>query len=373
MNYQRLYNDHEYYNSESASASEAEEDFDAEEMEKNNLKYDNKHFYLTINTEDRDWVDLYKDTFIFQVRFNASGSSNETRNIFTNFDNNIDNINRFNRTITTERYNGSRTLGIPINIKNINSITINRVLLPTRNIYIGNGNFVNLIELRNINIVIDEFSNINYGTNNISNFIFSSLIQFTPIYPETSATKIPNFIEFKNVRMTDKEFKPAPLNSINSLTFNFYDSSGNRLKYLNNILTISSIDYDNTDNKFIKIVTNEYFYRNNYREDDIIIIKNISNSSISNFLERKEGHKIYYSSSYSEGVNLSSITTLQNEFYIIKNGDFNSSGVYTINESITGIINNSGGSILNKNLQITLYMTINSRHKSLDIFNSHIV
>ena len=378
MNYQTLYNQKEYFTSE----SEAEEDSnisggesDDFEMDNSKLNYDNKDFYLIICSIDRDWVNLYKDTFSFQVRFNASESSNETREIFTNFDNNIDNINRLNRTITTERFSGSNSLSIPINIKNINSITINRILFPTRNIYLGNGNFKNLMDLKNINVVIDEFSNVNYGTNDLSNFIFASLVMFTPIYPETNLTKHPNFIEFKNVRGIDKQFKPATLNSINSLTFKFYDNLGNKLNYLNNTLTINNLDYDSTNNKFIKITTNEYFSRKNYQENDIIIIKNINNNSLKQFLERKQGHKIYFNTEFSDTISINSNTlpNLQNEFYITKPGEFNSSGVYTITDTTAGVINNLGGSILNNNLQLQIYMTVNSKHKSLDIFDSRII
>ena len=378
MNYQTLYNQKEYYTSDSESNEESnnsEEESVDFEMDNSKLNYDNKDFYLIICSVDRDWMNLYKDTFSFQVRFNASESSNETKEIFTNLDNNIDNINRFNRTITTQRFSGSQSLSIPINIKNINSITIDRILFPTRNIYLGNGNFKNLIEFKNINVVIEEFSNINYGTNDLSNFIFASLVMFTPIYPETNLTKYPRFIEFKNIRSIDKEFKPATLNSINSLTFKFYDNLGNKLNYLNNTLTINNLDYDTTDNKFIKITTNEYFNRKNFQENDIIIIKNILSNSLKIFLERKQGHKIYFNTEFNESISINSNTlpNLQNEFYITKPGEFNSSGVYTISDTTTGIITNLGGKIINNNMQLQIYMTINSKHKSLDIFDSRII
>ena len=362
MSFQRLYNEQQNdYSSEYSSSDES----NIEEEENNLLNYENKDYSLIINTEDRDWTNLFKNTFSFQVKFDASESSNETRNIFTNLINNVDNVNRYNRTIKIEKFSGSRSLSIPVKIKNINSITIDRVILPTREIYLGNGNFINLINIKNLNIVIDEFSNVNYGTNDISNSIFSSLIIFTPVYPETGNTIIPNFVEFKNVRLIDKEFKPAPLNGINSLTFNFYDNLGNKLKYLRDILTIKSIDFLESDNKFIKIITNEYFYRKNYKENDIIIIKNVSNYN--NFLERKEGHKIYFNTTYNSEVDQNSnlVPSLQNEFYIIKNGSFNdNTGNYDIIETTNGNIESFRGSIINKNLQISIYMTINSKFKS---------
>ena len=71
-----------------------------------------------------------------------------------------------------------------------------------------------------------------------------------------------------------KVFKPAPLNSINTLTIKIKDNIGNQLKFRDETLSISNIELTdstgNTDNKFIKITTAEYFSRLNYIEGDIV-------------------------------------------------------------------------------------------------------
>lgn len=375
MSYQKLYNNDVYYSSEYTSSDNNETDDEStsnNHIDKftNNRKYEDKNIFLIINTEDRDWTDTYKDTFSFQVRLNASQTSNEIRD-------NYDDIKKFNRTLTVEKFNGSTSMSIPLEIKNINSISINRILVPTRDIYLGNGNFKNLLNLKNLNVVIEEFSKVNYGTNNISNSIFSSLIIFTPIYPETVTTKIPNYVEFKNIRVIDKEFKPAPLNAINSLTFSFYDNLGNKLNYLDNILDLKAINSENGD-KHVKITTTNYFNTKNYRTGDIIIIKNVKNISdnkLKLFLERKEGHKIYFESSLNLDLfhKHDTVNDLANIFYIRKEGEYDLEGIYQTFTSEQINKTNLEGKILNRNLEMTIYMTINNRNKSFDIFDTEII
>ena len=284
MNYQTLINSN-YSCSESSSESSSDEE--EENLQLQLQKYYNRKNNLIINTIDRDWFNLSRDTFSFQVKFNPSETSSEIRNTYTDFSNNIDNFNKFNRTITKEIFLGSQTLNIPISFKNINSITITKILLPSRYIFLGNSNFVNMLQINGINIVIDEFNNVINGTNNILNNTFSSLTIFTPIYHESNLTQSPNYVEFKNNNNVDKLFNQASLNTINTLTFNFYDSNGNKLKYFNDILSIEKLDFDSNP-KYIKITTKEYFYRKNYREKDIIIIKNVNglNGNIKEYIER---------------------------------------------------------------------------------------
>ena len=82
MSYQKLYNNDVYYSSEYTSSDNNETDDEStsnNHIDKftNNRKYEDKNIFLIINTEDRDWTDTYKDTFSFQVRLNASQTSND--------------------------------------------------------------------------------------------------------------------------------------------------------------------------------------------------------------------------------------------------------------------------------------------------------
>lgn len=344
-----------------------------------NINYQSTEYNIVIDTNDRDWSGLHKDTFLLEVKFNTSGTSKEEVNEFKDPDTNKDDlINKFYRQIRFETFEGSKTLSIPYNIKNVESIELRNILLPTRSIYIGNGNFIKLQDLHNIVITFDEFYSKNYGTNNIINNSICSSSIFTPVYQESSITNLPNFVEFKNSLGSVKEFRPAPLNSLNGLSIKFYDNNGNLLKYKNDILTIKSLDFTESDN-FIKITTNEYFTRKNYRENDIILLKgltiqggNTGKEELINFLIRKQGHKIYFNSLYEEKKGLETLQDLVNIFYIVRKGTFLNEK-YTPEYTNLNILQFTSGSILNKNMQIIINLRVKSKEKSISIFNPEII
>ena len=344
-----------------------------------NIKYQSTEYNIVIDTNDRDWSGLHKNTFLLEVKFNTSGTSKEEVNEFKDPNTNKDDlINKFYRQIKFKTFEGSKTLSIPYNIKNVDSIQLKNMLLPTRSVYMGNGNFLKLQNLHNIVVTFDEFNSKNYGTNNITNSSICSSSIFTPIYQESSVTNLPNFIEFKNSSGSIKEFRPAPLNSLNGLTIKFYDNSGNQLKYKNDILTINSLDFTENDN-FIKITTNEYFTRKNYKENDIILLKglniqggNTGNEELINFLLRKQGHKIYFNSLYEEKKGLDVLQDLVNNFYIVRKGEFINEKYIPDNTDLT-TLQFTTGSILNKNMQIIINLIVRNKEKSISIFNPEII
>lgn len=368
------------YNREIEVSSDSENSYDDElnderlDISKN--EYQIKTYNLIINSTDRDWTGLHKKTFDFQVRFNSSETSTENYDIFTDKNGNQDLINKLYRNIGQRIYNGSKTLSIQENIKNIDSIRINRILLPSRNIYLGNGNFLNILHLKSISLIIDEFNDITYGTNDLLNKSFGIFIPITPLYTESIASKLSSFIEFKNICKEGKTFRPSPLNSLNSLSIKLTDCDGNVLTYQNDILTIKTIEI-HSDNKYLKITTNEYFHGENYVEDDIIIFSNIEtdNSKLKNYLEDNRGHKIYFEDDYSITKNLSYITTLKNVIYIPNKGDYNlTNGNYIVDSDLeSGSLGSISGSILNKNQQILISMELNCKELQNIIFNPEII
>ena len=342
-----------------------------------NIEYQSTEYNIVIDTNDRDWSGLHKNTFSLEIKFNTSGTSKEEVDEFKDPNTNrVDLINKFYRQIRYTTFEGSKTLSVLNNIKNVESIEIKNILLPTRSIYIGNGNFVKLQDLHNIVVTFDEFNSKNYGTNNIVNNSICSSSIFTPIYKENSITDPPNFVEFKNSLGSVKEFKPAPLNSLNGLTINFYDNSGNKLNYQNDVLTLKSFSFD-LESNFIKVTTNEYFTRKNYKENDIILFRDVNingseDNTLINFIYREKGHKIYFNSLYEEKKGLDSIQNLFNEFYIIKNGEYKDN-TFTHTMINSGEVNFNKGTILNKNMQIIVNLKVKSKEKSFTIFNPEII
>ena len=207
-----------------------------------------KYYNIIINSIDRDWANLYKNTFSFNIKF---GNNNE----------------RINKEY-------SSSISIPIVIKNIFNIEIYKIQLPSRFIDIGNSNFVNIADLNGISLVIEELNNICYGSNNILNNSFGNFLQITPI----PKLYIANFIEYKNINPYGKFFYPAPINTLNTLTFKMYDLDGMELKYNNDRLTIKNMVYNENT---ITIILNESMEINmNYIVGDIIIFQKLNTNSI---------------------------------------------------------------------------------------------
>ena len=365
------------YNREIEVSSDSENSYDEElnddRLDINKTEYQIKTYNLIVNSSDRDWTGLHKKTFDFQVRFNSSETSTENYDIFTDAQGNPDLINKFYRSIGTTIYNGSRTLSIQENIKNIDSIKINRILLPSRNIYLGNGNYLNILHIKSISLIIDEFNNISFGTNDSLNKSFGTFISITPIYTDSTASKLSSYIEFKNICKEGKLFRPSPLNTINSLSIKLTDTEGNILSYQNDILNINSVSV-HSDSKYIKITTKEYFHKGDYLEGDIIIFKNITsdNTILKDFLEKDKGHTILFTADYSKKKNLSYIDSLINVFYIPNKGEYNNDS-YVVDTNITNPIGSVSGSILNKNLQLLISMEIDCKEKQNIIFNPEII
>ena len=79
-------------------------------------------------------------------------------------------------------FNGSSSLSIPVNIKNIYNIFVTKIIIPNRFLYLSNGNFLETISLSGISLLFDEYERVCYGSNSILNKSFCNLIPITPIY-----------------------------------------------------------------------------------------------------------------------------------------------------------------------------------------------
>ena len=88
------------------------------------------------------------------------------------------------------------------------------------------------------------------------------------------------------------KFYPAPLNTINTLTFNFFDLDGMKLKYDLDRLEIKKISFDTT-NKLIKLHFDVDIKKsNNYKIDDLLTFKKndiqgLNSNILNNYLNNK--------------------------------------------------------------------------------------
>lgn len=364
-NYNLLYNPDYISENETDSDNDSDNEQHSEtSVNINKMEYTIKNNFFLINTIDRNWSDRNNSSFSFQVKFNTSDDSLELKKSYS------DNFLKQNVTLSRTKYHGSKSLSIPINLKNIVSLHIEKIIVPNRRNYLGNGSFNNTINFNTLLLKIDEFNNVNYGSNSGLNNCFGA---FTGI---SGFDESLNYTEFVNLSSMGVQFNINPLNNLSCLTISITDDQGNLLKYQNETLTLKKINTDASYPNYIKLTTNEHFSRLNYKEGDILVFKDViyeNDSKIQDYLNQDKGHKIYFSSSHSIPTNLNSIENLPNEFYISKKGEYNESGQY-VNENIADNIDNViTGNIINKNLQLFFKIKVESKEKNFDFFNPQII
>lgn len=367
INNQLLYQPKVYSDSESESETESGEKSgsDGESFLVNKqIRYVIRKLNIIVDTTDRDWTNSYKSAFDFKVRFNPSENSL------------VGNVNQFY---------GSSALSIPINIKNVKSIHLSKIILPNRKYFLDEGSYLSYLDLKSLCIKIDEFSNVVYGTNNTITNSFATLI---PLYNGNDNYK---FLEFNNISSKGKVFNPAPLNSLNTLSIKITDNFGKILKFRNETLELKTIgtttSTGNNDNGYLKIVTENYFSKTEHREGDIVIFKNVNlgtldatKTALKMYLEREEGHKIWFNPDtnyFVEKIKLQVIDNLTNEFFISNKYNF-SNGAYAVDSTLDSVPDITSaytlsGDILNRNLQVLLYFEVESVEKSFDQLKTEII
>ena len=351
-------------------------------------QYSKKIFNFIIDTNDRNWFTSFykinennikinacdKKTFEFKIKFGDSDDLLDYTSI----------IEKTNKVKIPQKFFNLKSLTIPLELKNITSIQIITLTLPNRLIYLGKGNYTNILNFRYLTVYSEDISNTYYGTNKNLNYTLGVLYPLSPVF----STNDIKYIEFKEKGGLNKIYDPVPLATINSLNISIKDPNGNTLNFKNDILTIKEIKIIK-DNQFIKIETTEYFNQE-YCNGDIIIIKNFSFSNtesnlshtnylkIKDFINRKHGHRIYLSENFKDNI-ISNTGTLKNEFSILSDGDYNND-----NFEIEKYINNNltiknvkedevFGEILNTSIQLSLLMKIETKVHDFDILNTQII
>ena len=367
---------HEYkmlYRNQEIVDSSSEEESSEEENDEMKIKYTKKTFNFFIDSADRDWTGLYTKTFDFQVKFGVDSDTFETykKTIINNT------TDLYQLDIQTNKYLGSKSLAFPINVKNIESVSIQSLIMPKRFYYLGGANYMDLLDFRYLSVSVEEISNCYYGTNSNINKSLAIMFPLSSVYKSDTA---PNHIEFKDKGHMIREFKPTPLNCFDNLKFTINDPNGNPLKFKNDILTINKIEIGS--NEFITITTNEYF-NGEYRNGDLIKMRDFYTSdsidrSFLDFINRDEGHIIYRNTGSSTtfiNTTYNSTDILFNTFQIIAPGDYISS---TFNRSSyvpdsTEFNNNITGTILNTSLQFSLFLKVETRVMEFNSLNSQII
>jgi hypothetical protein len=370
---------HEYkmlYRNQEIVDSSSEEESSEEENDEMKIKYTKKTFNFFIDSADRDWTGLYTKTFDFQVKFGVDSDTFETykKTIINNT------TDLYQLDIQTNKYLGSKSLAFPINVKNIESVSIQSLIMPRRLYYLGGANYMDLLDFRYLSVSVEEISNCYYGTNSNINKSLAIMFPLSSVYKSNTT---PNHIEFKDKGHMIREFKPTPLNCFDNLKFTINDPNGNPLKFKNDILTINKIEIGSDE--FITITTNEYF-NGEYRNGDLIKIKGFTISNypeFKDFINREEGHIIYMNTTFTDTTD-SNTANLVNTFKIIAPGDYITSGtpgtstfvrasyVPTSTTTITITITITT-TILNTSLQFSLFLKVETRVMEFNSLNSQII
>jgi len=266
----------------SSSEYETESESESEDAEDEKIKLVENINYILIYSLDRDWKNLSKNTFNYNVKFSPTGNSISNTMI--------------NNSLQSLQYLGQdNDLNIKQNFKNIKEIELQNIILPniilnSSNRYIElNGSFdfthyKTIKDLPYLIVEVSQFDNLIHGTNDNINKSMGIMVP-EEIRDLCNSGSVSNSISdldkiekkliiFKNIQNFKKIYYPNPLNNINMISINIYMPNGNPLKMIDHTLDVKSIYIIKTlpnINK-IGILINKYFSRYEYTEGDAIII-----------------------------------------------------------------------------------------------------
>ena len=125
------------------STSEEDEEEEEQEEVQNLIKHRKHIFNFVIDSKDRNWLGNDTDTFNFQVKFGGDSDTFETyqKNRYNTL------TQKYELQTQTEKYLSSKIMSFPINIKNIESISIQSLILPCRLYYLGGANYKHILDL----------------------------------------------------------------------------------------------------------------------------------------------------------------------------------------------------------------------------------
>jgi hypothetical protein len=258
------------------------------------------------------------------------------------------------------RYN----YGISLNsrYRNINSITIGKVILPDEIIQLNNPvkpsfNYDFNMAFPYLLLYVDEFTDIYDGSNDIIRKSFCKLI----FYKAYKGQNGRGYIILKPEQKEKKYFYPAPLSVLNKLSISIRKPSGQLFNKSIDNSKVLSITYDITKPSYLKITTNIYYDKNEFFVGDTIIIKNQITTFDSNlirlneFINRTEGHDILETSDPN-------LNGFYNSFYIECPGDFdNTTGQFNVNTNLITALssyNTTNSYLMNLSLQNSISMKI---------------
>ena len=219
--------------------------------------------YLSINSMDREW-DRNTFRYNYSVTFNGSGGG----------------------------FNG--------NYKNIRSIEVGKVVIPEEIMEYKNIlNYPNKTQFNHefsfsypyLILRIDEFNDVYDGTNDDIRKSFCKLAYHR-------SYKAPNgrgYVILKPFQKEKKYFYPTPLSNLSRFTLSILKPNGFLLNDSADSYKVFKVYYSPFNPHFYEVVTDVFFDKNEFFVGDVVKFKDfsiISSKTVSDFLNRAEGHEI---------------------------------------------------------------------------------
>jgi hypothetical protein len=162
---------------------------------------------------------------------------------------------------------------------------------------------------------IDETSGPYEGTNTAVRHAFAKFVH-------QSSYRSPNGRGYMIMRpMQDEsfEFRPAPMASLSSMTLQIQKPNGTLYNESFDDIGIIKLEYEAWNLKYVKVVTDKFFDRNEFYIGDSILIRGFNTGirEIDSFANRPEGHEIVE-------IGKANAQGFHNNFYIVAPGKINS-------------------------------------------------
>ena len=299
--------------------------------------------YLIIDSGDRDWYAQIDETPInFSIKLGNQSIGNHNCHIKDIF-------------------------------KNVMKIHIDKLIMPNRIIatsYNSNTS-IRLNDNAYLNVQFDGINDINLGTNTI---VDQSIAIMTPLIPLPKEQSNISYLEFKNVNNQSKIYYGSPKASIDRLDTNIYTATGEKPHQFADVLIIDRAfsSYSNIyiplPNTSITLRTTSFF-NNEYSPSDLIKIQgytfhNTTNNEcfiMNNYINRQQGHRIISISSNITSNLYNEIQIPIPQYYNTITGQLTYESWYIdflTKNNFNDIISDSGGKLINTNLQTRLMVNI---------------
>ena len=245
--------------------------------------------WIIINSCDRDWYGNSTETpYKFNINFGGVSSSNPQG--------------------TDIIYNGSQYSTITKQLRNIYSISADKIILSNRFQYssYASNSIIRFTSNPYVALLIKNITFTGVGTNTLIDSCLAVFTPFTPIYETISDVR---YLEFKNANLQRKEYLIVPEGNIPLLEIELKNANNEILGVgVKDVITVTNITPSISITtplpapaitEYIKLAT-EFFTDSEFKVGDTIIIKGYSyhnlawntTGNFNNFINRQSGHII---------------------------------------------------------------------------------